>query len=319
MKQSNFLSSEVSAKFNPFLELENEVKNGLSIVDFSYLTIEAVVNPQFALYGLGNIQTGRKFSRMKVAALKRAIDSENYKLTGDAIRFGPRDLSTGKRPLFDGRHRLTAISEGEKSVRSIVMFGLPKDLWMYFDTHKPRLAADLIAAKDEGVSNATRIATAARTVWYLERQLVPNWSQVNLSNPEILGTLDRHDGLYHWTQEVMRGPLKMGGVAACVYWLMRTGDDRAEGFVEKLISSRADLKITDPIYVVREKILHDSIRLSRNNKGRADLVWLIFKHWKDFINAVVPTRIAFQKFKVDAFPWPGGAPYINLNGVKNKV
>jgi len=290
--------------------LQEEQQNGLVVVDFSYKEFEAMISPEFAKWGLSDVQTGRKISKTKVETIKRAIASGNYKMTSDAIRFGAQNPKTKLRPLYDGAHRLRAIAQGEIAVRSRVVFEFPQDLWPYLDSHRPRLASDLIANVDESVHNASRLAAAARMTWHLERKIVPSWSQINLSNAEIMDVLDRHGDLHHWTAEVMRGPLKYGGVAACVYWLAATDDPRAQGYISDLIGSKADLHITDPIYMLREKILDNGVYLSRNNKGRTDLMGLMFYQWQHFINGRIVHSVQLRKFAYDRFPWPGGAPYL---------
>jgi hypothetical protein len=298
------------AKLESSLELETELQNGLQVVDFSYPQFEVIITPEFARWGLQDIQTGRKISKLKVETLKRAIASDDYKMIGDPIRFGAMNRKTGLRPLYDGGHRLTAISQSQKAVRAHVIMEFPKNLWAYLDSHRPRTASDLIANVDESVHNATRLATAARLTWHLERKLIPGWNAVTLSNAEILDVLERHDELYHWTTQVMRGPLKMGGVVACIYWLMATGDPRAEDYVSKLTGPAPDLHMSDPIARLREKIREESVYLSRNNKGRADLLWLIFNQWKRLLAGKMEYVIRKEGFSLDRFPWPGGAPYL---------
>jgi hypothetical protein len=304
------LSAEPESSRSSDFGLEEETQKGLVIVDFSYREFEAIIGSEFAKWGLSDVQTGRRISKGKVETIKRAIASGNYKMTSDPIRFGAQNPKTKSRPLYDGAHRLSAIAQGEIAVRSRVVFEFPKELWTYLDSHRPRLASDLIANVDESVHHTTRLAAAARVTWHMERRIIPSWSPVSLSNAEVMDVLERHGDLYHWTAEVMRGPLKMGGVAACVYWLMATNDPRAQSYISDLIGPKADLHITDPIYLLREKILDNSVYLSRNNKGRADLMGLIFHQWRHFTQGKIVHLVRLQKFSFDQFPWPGGAPYL---------
>jgi hypothetical protein len=289
--------SAQSSDFTPF------ITQGAG--DLSYPTKEFDISPAIAAYYLKNNQCGRRLTELHINSLANAILEDRWKVTGDPIRLGVYDPKTQSRPLYDGQHRLSAIVKANRSARCVVIEDFPAELWALLDGFKPRNAFDLIYHKFSA-HNASQLATAARYVWYFERQQLPGWRKIGPDNEQIINCLERHDLIHHWVSTVVKGPFKSGIMAACCYWLISTKDTRAEDFVKNLVESYPSIKLTDPIYLLREKI--EKVR-GRGLKGSTETVWLIFRTWQKFINEI-PIKQIKLSYSVEKFPWPGGAPYL---------
>ena len=70
---------------------------------------------------------------------------------------------TGK--LLDGQHRLTALTQTNRTMQFLVAYGLPESAFVYFDQNRPRSLRD--ALQTSGVANAEKVATATKLLYQL--------------------------------------------------------------------------------------------------------------------------------------------------------
>jgi hypothetical protein len=129
-------------------------------------------------------------------------------------------------------------------------------------------------------------------------------------NEQILNALERHNELEHWVSIACQGPFKLGVMGACCYWLASTKDARAQNFIENLTKSYPELLMSDPVGVLRTRISEQKNR--GGSAGQTNIIWMVFRGWRDHINAKVTKRFVL-KYSVENFPWPGGAPYLRNN------
>jgi len=70
---------------------------------------------------------------------------------------------TGK--LLDGQHRLTALTQTNRTMQFLMAYGLPESAFVYFDQNRPRSLRD--ALQTSGVANAEKVATATKLLYQL--------------------------------------------------------------------------------------------------------------------------------------------------------
>ncbi len=121
-----------------------------------------MITPKMAADMLKMNTRNRPLSKGRVTTIKRAIENGEWKLNGDAIRFS----TTGV--LLDGQTRLSAIVESDRAVESLVVTGLPDDVFGTIDINgSARTAADVLAIKK--IPNYKLVASIAASVLIWER------------------------------------------------------------------------------------------------------------------------------------------------------
>lgn len=117
------------------------------------------VTPQQALTWLEKNSSNRPLSHARIRQYVKDILDGNFGLTGEAIRF----FEDGS--LADGQHRLTSIVKACKSVETLVVFGLKKEVAAYIDTGKSRSAGDVLCMfSGVGDADSKALATAIRMI-----------------------------------------------------------------------------------------------------------------------------------------------------------
>ncbi len=104
-------------------------------------------------------EKNRRLQDKHAARLAKSIQTENYELTGDTIKFS----KSGR--LLDGQHRLKACEKQGSPIISHVVFGLDDEIFDVLDQGKRRTPADILGLT--GVEYAPLVAASVSWVlWY---------------------------------------------------------------------------------------------------------------------------------------------------------
>lgn len=123
-------------------------------------SVVAHIGPEMAtqLLQVAN-ESNRRLMDRHAQRLARSIQTENYELTGDTIKFS----KSGR--LLDGQHRLKACEKQKAPIISHVIFGLDDEVFDVLDQGKRRSPADILGLA--GVESSVIVAGAVRWVmWY---------------------------------------------------------------------------------------------------------------------------------------------------------
>lgn len=102
----------------------------------------------------------RNINNALIAKLVQAMNADEFI---EAI-LNPVSISdTGK--LLDGQHRLTALTQVDRTIQFLVVSGLPESTFVYFDQNRARTLKD--ALETSGVANAAKVAPAAKLLYQL--------------------------------------------------------------------------------------------------------------------------------------------------------
>ena len=113
------------------------------------------ISPAKAKQWLGNGANGnRRVSRQRVLQYQMEILSGSWDLNGAAIVF---DSNGG---LLDGQHRLRAVVKADKSIKSVVVRGVPPRGRGTLDTGKARNVPDLIHMHGASTKNTSVVSAA---------------------------------------------------------------------------------------------------------------------------------------------------------------
>ena len=103
-----------------------------------------------------NIERNRKYSEDKVNLYSKAMMSDEFILSNDAITISSNNK------LLNGQNRLRAIIRTNKSCKLMVLKGVPEDTFKIIDTSGKRTAGQIFGI--EGLKNGGSISTAVHYI-----------------------------------------------------------------------------------------------------------------------------------------------------------
>lgn len=242
-------------------------------------------------------KNNRPRTTTEVKKLAAHMASENWKLTGDTIKFSV----SGR--LLDGQHRLSACVQSEEPFRTHVIFGIDDDAFDFLDAGKKRTPAHVLSIA--GYKNAGRLAAATRWAYLIETKRAKNRDTLD---PNKILTLvrERYSSLEEFIgigQAVNRlNSLVPDAIAAAlIYHFSRKNPEKAVLFAEGWMSGAygGRFKVFDKLSKkLRE--LHDASSGRVNDVVRAAL---IVRAWNAFAEGRVGTSSDFEwALTRDEFP-----------------
>lgn len=212
------------------------------------------IGPQEAAALLAMNTRNRPLDKRRAARMAEAIKRGEWALNGDTIRVSVSGV------LLDGQHRLTAILMSGMSVPTLVVEGLPDEIFKSIDVDKTtRKASDILAIR--GVKNYTTTSAIARLVFIYEASGNP----FN-GNPDLLPSAQQIDNLVDSRVEIQEAASRTSGRRWCMRALSpriagfcdvvftAKDADRAADFFEKL-ECGAGLDKGSPILLLRERLI----------------------------------------------------------------
>jgi hypothetical protein len=262
------------------------------------LVIETIT-PGLAAEYLKFNRSNRRLVEHRVAFYQRQMSGGEWKLSGDSIKFD-RDN------LIDGQHRLQAVVRSGVTIESVVVRNLGPDVFDCLDTGRSRQAGDVLSSY--GYANVFILASAGRYIYHFERKIVP--ATPTLTNQDILSTIVRHRDLPGFISDcnVYRFA-KSGIIVASLYWLEQCDLEKAPAFIEKFLKG-TELKLSNPIYALRERIIADRSLLS-NKRARVITAAMFFRTFENWVSGKPASRMSAVTPSAADFPWPAGTCYLS--------
>jgi len=244
-----------------------------------------VITPAKAKKYLEQNIGNRPLKKTHVRFLKGEIEKGNWKCNGESIKIGKN------KQIIDGQHRLSAIVEAKKSIKTVVMTGLDPDVFDTIDTGKNRSPGDTFALMGE--KNVNQLAALIKS---LHRYYDLDWKKAHhISNTEFEKLLERWPD----TRQIVRNPtLRAPGliparcIHLCYYVCRRKNKDQALEFMTKLCNGN-DIPARSPIMALRNKIMDGKLKGMRMDPDL--LIALIFKSWNYYREGKSTTRLTYKK------------------------
>lgn len=203
------------------------------------------ITPEMAERYLDRNTHNRPIRQRRVDDLVAAIQRGEWRMNGDAIRFG----TDGS--LLDGQHRLWAIVLSETPCKTLVVDGLDGEAQQTMDTGARRNLTDTLRLK--GYPSATRLSAALSYLWKMENGRVREGS-ARPSIAQALGLLEEHPALVDSGAVAQKMSTRFrcsqGQVMALHYTFASIDSSDADTFFEKLVGG-VGLSEKDPIYHLR--------------------------------------------------------------------
>jgi len=143
------------------------------------------ITPEKAAEYLAANHNNRKIREKAVAPLLADIQTGNWRLTGESIKFDQSNR------LIDGQHRLTAIERSGQTVPLLVVRGVGTETQTVIDTGLKRTGADALEMEGRGHEATLRAAVAAIG-------LTDDAGKFNLSNSKLLPAT--HSQIIEWVK-----------------------------------------------------------------------------------------------------------------------
>lgn len=260
---------------------------------------EQNVTPDMAKKWLEKSKLNRRLSQVNVNYLALQMKKGDWMQTGDTIKFG----SDGS--LLDGQHRLNAVVKYGAPVKLMVAEGLNKEVFQVIDTGKSRSAADVVAAS--GFKYSHNLASVARAILIYQTGVYSktNDGRLRASNKMILEFVQKHDENLleivtlcqnHIYQNFRFVPLSTLGMLYYVF--SKKNQAKTDEFFNKYAQG-IDLSESNPIRLLRERLIKDSANKSRlNNRDKAALMiytWNNFIQGKRVTQLLLPRNYTFPK------------------------
>lgn len=234
-------------------------------------TIEDV-KPETAETWLGKNDRNRNVRQRLVLSYARDMESGNWQLTGEAIKFS----RTGR--LLDGQHRLHAVVLSGRTIKLLVVRGLPDRVQDVIDSGAARTAGDALRLRGEALYSS--LAAAARLAILYNEFSNLSGADLRPTHAEILRFVDENPDIKSATdmavgfRNAIDVPVSVLTVACWV--LARVDPDDTHRFFSQL-AEKTDLKGGDAVLALLNRLA--DIRRNGRRASRNDYLSLIFRAW----------------------------------------
>lgn len=245
-------------------------------------TTIATISPKKAKEMLAINCTNRPINEAHVNFLAKEIEAGNWKVNGESIK-------VGKDKLIDGQHRLSAIIQANKSMRTVVMTGVDDDVFDTVDTGRNRTGSDILSLSNEKYAN-----NLAALIKGIHRYYVVGWGDKSKMSNTVL---ERLLELYPKSRDAVAVPYRASGLFSpkiihlCYFVFDRINHEEADDFISKLCSG-VNLPARSPIHALRNKII--SARLSGSRFPFNAVMVMTMKTWNLCREGKSTTRLSYK-------------------------
>jgi hypothetical protein len=224
----------------------------------------------------------RPVNNSKVDFYAGQIESGDWELNGESIKLS-KDM------LLDGQHRLKAIIQAGKSIKTVVMTGLGNEVFNTIDTGKNRSGGDVLGIS--GHKNSKRMATMLKT---LNRYYNIKWGdRAAIPNKEYERLADQFSDVGEYAKDShpnTSGLIPWTAVACCEYIFDRISIEDRHKFMEGLCDGTG-LKKRSVIYALRNKLIKKQLAGEgmRTDEAMANIIkaWNFWRAGKETTRLIV--------------------------------
>tara|TARA_R100001530_G_scaffold1886_1_gene3260 strand:- start:31930 stop:32868 length:939 start_codon:yes stop_codon:yes gene_type:complete len=261
-------------------------------------TMESVtmdINPKMAVEMLSTMVGNRTLTDSHVLKLANAMKDSEWMTNGETIKFN----IDGR--VFDGQHRLRGIIQSGKTIRTVVVMGLPRQCFKTAGVdQKKRSAADNL--KIENVKNASAIASALRLLYMYDKN--ENMTDNAFERPSSL-KISNSISLYPGIQENLSFAVKCketlpASIGTFLHLIFSLSDSEKADRFFSLLGAGTNLSVGNPIYSLREKCIAIRTKSGIRVTQRDTIAWTI-KAWNAYKNNYKLHKIGWNR-TTEKFP-----------------
>lgn len=215
------------------------------------------LTPEKAMELLEHNTHNRPLSDVHVQRIARQIIHDKWRFNGDTIKVAING------DVLDGQHRLWAIIEAKRAVKTVIVYKIERDAFATIDTvRRLRTGGDVLALNDV-TRYRTTVSTALTWLLRWQRGVLLNWKapinriensdieEANRNHPNIIQAVERATKLRR---------LVNPGVLGFLYYVISNRNvELAERMMDTL-ENPARVSLYDPFYKLRSYFEADSQR-----------------------------------------------------------
>lgn len=267
--------------------------NGLNRALVSPTCTLETITPELAQEWLGVNTHNRNLRQMLADAYARDIINNKWPITGATISF---DIE-GK--LLDGQHRLTAIINANKSIKSFVIRNLPLEARAVTDTGQSRTASDALRLENYKHSNKLPPVIRNMLMIKLGSTFIPR-----VTNSEVIELVCKHPNLINSIQYCQASQVISASVLATVHYIatLSNAEEKANEFATILIDGLGVSNPNNPAFRWREylsKIKSQRPVLLKFQLLGTCLAWHHFSQGTELKMFRIPSAFYNQSFNID--------------------
>jgi hypothetical protein len=219
------------------------------------------ISPQDATNWLRANRNNRPVRKHHIEFLASEITNDNWQVNGQAI------VIADDEQVLDGQHRLFAIIEAGKPIKSLVVYGITPDAFKTIDTGAVRTGSDALSLYFPQIQIyiVKACATASQWCYRLERGVIRG--KQRMSNTDVIGYVEEHLSMLQCA-ETLAGyphesrPLSLGCGVALFEMFQRKNAELAETFMRRLYTGE-ELMRTDAEYILRAAFIRDAEKVAK--------------------------------------------------------
>jgi hypothetical protein len=254
----------------------------------------ATITPQEATLWLDTKNAhNRPISQSTVERYTQEIRAGRWRSNGQSISFS----KTGQ--LMNGQHRLKAIVAANKSIESLIVWGVEDDAFDTIDDGNKRSLADILAVKQE--YKPALLSAGVRFLWiYATGQVATKDLRRGTiaTKPLLERTLDKHPRMrqstkyYSMLKSRPGGMLVPAGMAIGLHYLFSLVDEaKADKFFD-LLQSGIGLYEGHSILALRARLISGK-KESSSNLTNSAMYFYVVTTWNAFVADEPLRRLAF--------------------------
>lgn len=243
-------------------EVTFDLRHAVEVAGGDGIVVEVVeITPETAAQWLKANRLNRPVRRSVWENYSQQIAEGKWKVNGQAI------IIADNEDILDGQHRLLAVIDAGKPIKSLVVYGIKPEAFATIDTGAVRTPADALYLhfNEHPVMTVKAAATAAQWCARLERGTV--LAHKRMSNADIIDYVSTHQSLFQWA-ETLNGypkdtrPLSLGIGCALYELFARKNLELANQFMEGLYTGE-NLTRKDVEFLLRQALLKDAQRTTK--------------------------------------------------------
>lgn len=232
------------------------------------------VTPKLAAQWLELNKGNRPLNPTTVARYVYQILEGAWQVTGDAIKFNTRG------ELIDGQHRLKAVVEAKKPIKTCVTRGVDPSAFQVLDVGRTRTLHDLLS-----ISGHTRVSYAysAGVAWAYRLTHDPTMTAKGkyvATNASFIAFAKEHQAALERSVQFgrhARAIIRSEGLGIALHFIFRQKDvELADAFILNL-GEGAGLTAQHPTYLLREILIQNAT--TKRKLPRRDVLARIIKTW----------------------------------------
>lgn len=243
------------------------------------------ITPALAAMLIARNADNRSVSEINLDRIKRDIVGGRYTLNGEPI------VVASDGHLNDGQHRLHAVMETGRSIRSFITFGVERDSRFTVNQGVIRTAGNYLGMN--GFERANSLAAAATHAWqYKTHQKLSRSGSLRPTKTEVRDTVKNYRQIAESLIAVsVPGAGALCGVSMLAFAHFAISEVAAEtkvrDFFEKLISG-AGLSKENPILYVRNRLI--AMRGDPDPNAKAALIFGAWNLWSKGLTITAPRK-----------------------------